>query len=574
MAKRKKKGKPAAATPRKAKTSKTTAPEEVGRKPVRIPERAIFAAALCLFGAIALHYYRAIGSYVMDDAFIFLRYADNLINGHGLVYNPGEPVEGYTSFLWTVLLAGGLAAGLPVPSFAQVLAVLLAIATLFLVWRAGRLLFPSTRWAALIPVLFLASNRTFCVWAVQAMETKLFGATVAASFWVWLRYGFAGIERGRWRYLPLLGLVTALMPLSRPEGYLFAGLIMAAGFFSALKTRDFGSWARNLAGFTLLAGGHLLFRFATYGDLLPNTFYAKVPGLQIESGAIFLWRAARENYIPIYGILVLTGMLCFARAKELSGPRWFAILAVVLTALYLLLIGGDYFEFRFIDHILPFWAFLGVQGAFFVSQVVKNERKRFALVLSLATVWIGLNALTVIRPYEREEHMTNPEREAHFAELFARAGRWLGANLEPGESIAIRPAGIIAYLTRAYCLDLLGLNDREIARMERRRGNRKTLGHQKEATSDYARERGITYFIWHPRIRNRPCRPGACVCVEIAPSTYFWFHALTPDARLKHRLYRLNEHKGSLEGFTPRAERGAREGDGREGDGREGDVVE
>src|SRR3989442_6717285 len=43
--------------------------------------------------------------YLADDAFISLRYAQHLVQGHGLVYNVGERVEGYTNFLWTAVLA-------------------------------------------------------------------------------------------------------------------------------------------------------------------------------------------------------------------------------------------------------------------------------------------------------------------------------------------------------------------------------------------------------------------------------------------------------------------------------------
>jgi len=43
--------------------------------------------------------------FVQDDAFISFRYARNWVNGHGLVFNPGERVEGYTNFLWTLLCA-------------------------------------------------------------------------------------------------------------------------------------------------------------------------------------------------------------------------------------------------------------------------------------------------------------------------------------------------------------------------------------------------------------------------------------------------------------------------------------
>ena len=54
------------------------------------------------------------GACTQDDAFISLRYAQNLLDGHGLVYNPGERVEGISNLSWTLLLAGALALGLDI----------------------------------------------------------------------------------------------------------------------------------------------------------------------------------------------------------------------------------------------------------------------------------------------------------------------------------------------------------------------------------------------------------------------------------------------------------------------------
>ena len=59
---------------------------------------------------------------IVDDAYISFRYADNLARGLGLVYNPGERVEGYSNFLWTLLLAGGARLGLDVVRLSVVLA--------------------------------------------------------------------------------------------------------------------------------------------------------------------------------------------------------------------------------------------------------------------------------------------------------------------------------------------------------------------------------------------------------------------------------------------------------------------
>ncbi len=57
----------------------------------------IVATAMWLFVAQALPLHAPI-----DDAFISFRYARNLTEGTGLVYNPGEYVEGITNLLWTL----------------------------------------------------------------------------------------------------------------------------------------------------------------------------------------------------------------------------------------------------------------------------------------------------------------------------------------------------------------------------------------------------------------------------------------------------------------------------------------
>ena len=40
----------------------------------------------------------------VDDSYIFFRFSENLAQGHGLAWNPGQvPVEGYTNFMWVVI---------------------------------------------------------------------------------------------------------------------------------------------------------------------------------------------------------------------------------------------------------------------------------------------------------------------------------------------------------------------------------------------------------------------------------------------------------------------------------------
>ena len=79
--------------------------------------------------------------FVCDDAFISFRYVRNLVEGHGLVFNPGEYVEGYTNFLWVLELAAIWSLlGIPPEQAAPVLSVICTVGTLAaMLWWVYRL---------------------------------------------------------------------------------------------------------------------------------------------------------------------------------------------------------------------------------------------------------------------------------------------------------------------------------------------------------------------------------------------------------------------------------------------------
>src|SRR4029078_10291502 len=75
--------------------------------------------------------------FVTDDAYISFRYAKNLADHGQLVFNLGERVEGYTNFLWTVLLAAARKRGAAPDVAARALGIGFGVATLFVVaWIA------------------------------------------------------------------------------------------------------------------------------------------------------------------------------------------------------------------------------------------------------------------------------------------------------------------------------------------------------------------------------------------------------------------------------------------------------
>src|SRR5439155_1209101 len=99
-------------------------------------------AAVLVTAAALLAFHVRTYAFLCDDAFISFRYARNFAHGHGLVFNPGfERVEGYSNFLWVVVLAGLDRLGLEPPRAS----LLLSWASTLLLW--GLVVAFAARWA-------------------------------------------------------------------------------------------------------------------------------------------------------------------------------------------------------------------------------------------------------------------------------------------------------------------------------------------------------------------------------------------------------------------------------------------
>ena len=129
---------------------------------------------------------------MLDDAFISFRYAENFAAGHGLVFNPGERVEGYTTFLWVLILAAGKAIGLRVIPLSQILGALFTLGTVLLLLFAHRFSSRISASGALLAALFLGTCGAFTPWPSSGMEVSLFTFLVLLS----LLYHFFACGKG------------------------------------------------------------------------------------------------------------------------------------------------------------------------------------------------------------------------------------------------------------------------------------------------------------------------------------------------------------------------------------------
>src|SRR5690554_5604676 len=106
-----------------------------------------------------------------DDAFISYRYAKNLAEGHGLVYNPGDPpVEGYTNGLWTYALAGLHLFPVDITLTMRVVGVLLYVIALVCTYILGKALL-KREFFVIALVIIVGSNSTLRAFASSGLES-------------------------------------------------------------------------------------------------------------------------------------------------------------------------------------------------------------------------------------------------------------------------------------------------------------------------------------------------------------------------------------------------------------------
>ena len=452
--------------------------------PARLTPKAALRGAAFAVPYLALF----VGAYSVfcvttDDPFITYRYAANLLAGHGPVFNVGERVEGFSSPLHLLLMALllKLAPSIDILFKAKLLGLALAALALWQTGRLARAVGLSGGEGVLAQALVAVSNN-FALAAVNGMETTLAVCLVLGSV---LAFGREVEGRGGVRSAGLLFLAL----LARPDAAgLFAALLLVRLFLTARKRLpwwDLMGWASALL---LPAVGLLLARFAYYGQVVPNTYYAK----QVTSQYAWLWGPlyllhplspvwVAWNYltfpVPLWstqwqaaGTVVFWG-LALAGCARRGGGWWRLVLpaAVLAQIAFVLHFGGDWMPgWRFVVTVVPLLA---------VLQVLGLRRLRGSGLIRTAAAPVFVFALWVVcAAVSPHDPWANARFSTASADLLpadnALGRKWIAANHYIHD---VLPAGgVIAYSEMGYAgyknldkkfIDVRGLTDPEIARL-------------------------------------------------------------------------------------------------------------
>jgi arabinofuranosyltransferase len=493
--------------------------------------------------------------FLTDDAYIAFRYISNSISGYGYVWNapPFQPVEGYTSFLWVVVLDGiWRLTGLEPPAAANYLTLFFSYLTLLvastmllsLKWsdslRRYRLVF-----LALFPV-FLLSNRTFLAWTSSGLETAMFAFLVILWVLALIR------TRSPAKRVFLGALAAAAIHLTRPDGLLFCAATVIISMLLLFRPEAEGRTRKRmllaLSPLTVVCL-HFGWRYWYYGAWLPNAYYAKVtapwPGSGVRYAASFileyglwfaivvaLWASASllSSLRKDYGCSAKQSIVAFLLERlRRSGHDVNIVIALTLTvhfAYYTVIVGGDHFEYRVYNHLVPF-AFLAVIW-------VLNRWARRCITAGILTAVFVVLSLPVQWTHWGLTHDINTREETHimripisptwprvfrwYSRLFDEAQDWLIthhvcmrhqehkvfwlrqiAHYPTREEGAKIPSNgypvFVAYtvgvpswvLPNVNVIDFYGLNDYVIARTPLRETKVRRMAHERVAPEGYIR---------------------------------------------------------------------------------------
>lgn len=414
----------------------------------------VLGLLLLLFVGWYVHAHVDVSGRPEEDAAMLLRYSQHLAEGHGIVWNVGEPpVDGATDFLFMLLVAGLHALGVGLETSARAIGLVSHAATVLLVFGGVRLLLGASRPWALVPAVFLAVGPGLRHLAA-CYGTPLF-ALFATLAWL-LACRLADAEPGRERGPALAFSLAALaMGLARPEGVFLGGFMLLAVLVARGGRGAQAIIGRFLLVFLTLGLAYFLWRWHYFGYPLPNPFYKKGAG-------ILHWHSLRQSWknlwalgLPFAALLPIGLLVRTARRAAV-----FATLPVLLFVLLFVLISDETnYVMRFRYPILP----VILIGCVPVAQALAARLREGAPRLRAAPAWLAWPAALALAGLlawgeHRAYRFVAPRRNGLYD-----AALVLRDYAPRGFALVTTEAGLLPLYSGWRAVDAWGLNDQHIA---------------------------------------------------------------------------------------------------------------
>ncbi len=265
-----------------------------------------------------------------EDAAMLMRYSQNLAQGHGIVWNIGQPpVDGATDFLFMILLAGLYALGGGLESTVLWVGGIAHGVTVLLVYYGIRRHFNGGILAGFISAAFLLCGPGLR-YAEASFGTTFFALFVCLS---WLTAQSAVKKPTSITRAFAFALSGLLMGLTRPEGVLIAGFMLLAVLLKLGWKKSSRILIIFCGVFLILGGGYFLWRWNYFGHPLPNPFYKKGGGSLYTDSLQEAWKALLELSFPfwlVYAVGLVSLVWAGVERTVIGSGLWQRISALLL----------------------------------------------------------------------------------------------------------------------------------------------------------------------------------------------------------------------------------------------------
>jgi arabinofuranosyltransferase len=417
-----------------------------------------------------------------DDAMISMRYAWNFSHGVGLVWNPGEYVQGYTNLLMTLLMS--VSTLLFDKSTAVLIiitsgiAFMLAIAYVSMRIANHFIQDESYQRQSFIRVIVFFCTLTYyplVFWSLMGMETGL--QTLLCSLGVLGALNY--VEYKKPQFILFVSTCFGLAFLTRNDSIIVAALAWLYIAYGMIRSnagrKDTYYLCAGICLYALFIAGQAIFQYSYYGELLPNTYYLKLTGMplveRVNNGIGYV----TPFLIGAAFVLAVSSLYVILNFRKQS----LLLISIAFAAIgYQIYVGGDAFVlWRMLSPSIPFVFILFICAiATFVNtlfNVVKvknyfihypNLPIRYVAEASIALLTlIGLLSMNInYLPWIFSAKLSGGTGGL---ELSINTAIVINKLTTSDASVGVFHAGLIPYYTGREAIDFLGKCDRYIARL-------------------------------------------------------------------------------------------------------------
>jgi arabinofuranosyltransferase len=364
------------------------------------------------------------------------------------------------------------------PIFSQVIGIALMVGTVAVTLRLARRLFSSQSFGFLVALTLLA-NMTFLTYATGGLETMQQTLLVVSVAALLLPVAASVTDQLGMRRVVMrrvgAGLCAGLAVLTRMDSvvlvtvwvlvYLIAQWRLDASSSESRTKRVLVAALQIGLPAAALVLPWFVWKLSYYGNLLPNTFFAKSAANPLVPPLYGLFYIAA--FFVSYGAFLLIGRFRRQRKQLFAIPGVAQVMAVIpFWFLYICAVGGDFMEYRFMVPVLPV---LAMVAAYLIDEYTSPRKEVLLIVVLLFFSGIHRVMPTII-PYPvltftELSHWPNESTTSWKGKGEFLAQQFPGGPDLPGQPVvAVAPLGVLPYFADLPTIDMLGLTDPVTAR--------------------------------------------------------------------------------------------------------------